>query len=445
MFMGETVAGRKGRRAGSHSAHERWWGTGALALALMVTVLGPVGLADAATSTQGVTARTIRIGVASINVQAVAQFTHGLNQGDFKGAYTALINYTNKHGGINGRKIVPTFVSVKPLQSSSADAACTQLTEDDKVFAVIGEFYTTAPQCYVDTHATPVVGGTMNNQILAEAKAPWFTMTPNDDTLEPVAVTAAARAGVFKHKSVAVLSESDVVPSVKAGVSAALKKAGVTPKVTASIQAGSDSEAVFQEVSGVIAPKMQAAGVNVLVALGGSVAAWADATGGGTYHPQLVGTNYPDTNAYTLGSAKANPAVAANAVTVWTKPLANQGKAVGWADPAMQRCAKIEKAAGVKFTSPVSATSSSDSSYTAVSQSCRVMALFTAIAGKAGRNLTNASFAKAGDTLGAMNVPGLGTAVYSAQNPSGSFPLYVYTWNEKLNRWDVSAKPFGVS
>ena len=258
--------------------------------------------ASAGGSTPGVSKTTIKIGVSQIDLSSVVQYTSGLTQGDFKGAFTALIANLNKKGGINGRKVVPTFVNPNPLQSSSAAAACTQLTEDDNVFAVIGQFYSTDPQCYVAQHATPVVGGTMTNAGLAAARAPWFTAAPNADVLEPAAVAAAAKAGVFKGKTVGVLSYSGANPGVFANVVATLRRSGVTPKVTATAQANAgDPAATFQQVSGVFVPKFQTAGVNVLVAIGEASTTWVDATGSGTYHPLLVGTNYPDMTAAIAG------------------------------------------------------------------------------------------------------------------------------------------------
>ncbi len=419
----------------------------AVAVALLSVVLFGTASdapASAGVSTPGVTKTTIKVGVSQIDLSSVVQYTSGLTQGDFQGAFTALIANLNKNGGIDGRKIVPTFVNPNPLQSSSAAAACTQLTEDDNVFAVIGQFYSTDPQCYVAQHATPVVGGTMTNAGLAAAKAPWFTAAPNADVLEPAAVAAAAKAGVFKGKTVGVLSSSDANPGVFADVVATLRRSGVTPKVTATAQANpGDPEATFQQVSGVFVPKFQSDGVNVLVAIGEASTTWVDATGDGSYHPLLVGTNYPDMTAAIAGGAKANAAVVANAVSIYTKPLVNADKAVGWADPSLQRCVKIDQAAGVKFSNPVTVTNAKDDSYAAVSVSCQVMALFTAILAKAGKNLTDASFAAAGNSLGAVEVPGMGTAVYSKSQPAGAFPLYLYRWNVAKQQWVVSSKSYG--
>jgi hypothetical protein len=71
------------------------------------------------------------------------------------------------------------------------------------------------------------------------------------------------------------------------------------------------------------------------------------------------------------------------------------------------------------------------------------MALFTAILIKAGKNLTDASFSAAANTLGRVEIPGLGTAVYDKAQPAGSFPLYLYRWNVSKQKWSVSPKSYG--
>ena len=417
------------------------------ALAAPAAIWAAVGTASpaGAAGTPGVTRSAIRIGVTSIDLSSVTDLTHGLDQGDFQATYSALIDEVNEQGGIDGRKLVPTFVTINPLESSSSSAACTQLTEDDKVFAVIGEFYTDGPECFVADHATPVVGGTMTDAELARAKAPWVTATPNRDVVVPAAVAAAARAGVLKGKKVGLLIPSGLDPGVVAQVTKVLHQHGVTPKFTATTENdASDIEAILQQISGVLVPKLQAAGVEVVIAVGVASTLWVDATGSGTYHPQLVGTDYSDTTAAISGKSATTTSVAAHAVTMYTRPLAAGAKAIGWADPSLQRCARIDRAASVKFSNPVTTPpTSNDDSYIAVAQSCQVMTLFQAVLAKAGKNLTDTTFANAADTLGSVEVPGLGTTTYDKADPAGSFPLYLYRWDQAKKEWAVSARSYG--
>src|SRR5438128_1869825 len=54
-----------------------------------------------------------------------------------------------------------------------------------------------APLCYVERHATPVVNGTITEEGLARAKAPWFSLEPGDQA-SSLAIDGFAADGAFK-------------------------------------------------------------------------------------------------------------------------------------------------------------------------------------------------------------------------------------------------------
>ncbi len=126
-----------------------------------VSVVCGAGPAAAATApAQAVTATTIRVGIPYVDLAAVRQFGITLDQGSFPDAYNAIIANLNAHGGINGRQLVPYLVAVNPVGTGPAITACTQLSEDDKVFVAI------APQqsdCYLQQHHVPTISGTFQN------------------------------------------------------------------------------------------------------------------------------------------------------------------------------------------------------------------------------------------------------------------------------------------
>ncbi len=418
-----------------------------LSAGLVVTgFLAPAGSATAASSaTPGVTSSTITIGVTYVDLASVAQFIHGLNQGDFQAVYQSLIKNINAHGGINGRTLKAVYEPINPIGTTSPASACTQLTEDDHVFAVMGFFQDTDPACYVTMHATPVIGGPMTTQLLAAAKAPWFSTQPIENQLEPDVIAAAAASGVFKNKKVAVFSQSDAPPGLVSSVVAALKKHGVTPVATAQIDANtSDTEATIQQISDVVTQKFESAGANLVVAVGNTGESWPNATASGTYHPELVAGSDTALLGYTATASATSPALT-NAITGFTEPLSNGNKAVGWADPALQKCAHVAVAAGQKVPSPVDNTVNANQQYTSVVTACQDLALFTAIARHAGKSLTVQTFAKAGNTLGAVEIPGIGSGVFSKAAPAGSFPLYLYKWNSSTGQLVPSAKPIGTT
>ncbi len=417
-----------------------------LSVGLVVAgALAPVGAAAASSSSPGVTGNTITIGVTYVDLASVAQFIHGMDQGNYRAVYQALINNINAHGGIDGRKIEADYEPIDPIGTTSSSTACSQLTEDDNVFAVMGFFQDNDPACYVTLHDTPEIGGTMTTQLLTAAKAPWFSPTPIDNQLEPQTVAAAAASGILKGKKVAVFSQSDAPPGLVASVITALKKHGVTPVATAEVDAETnDTEASIQQIADVVTQKFESAGANVVVAVGNAGDSWPNATNSGTYHPELVAPYEPALTTFT-GTASANAPAIANAVTGATEPLSVGSKAVGWSDPAMQRCVHVVEAAGQKVPSPVNNSSAPTQQYVSVVQACQNLALFTAIAQRAGKTLNTQTFAHAGDDLGTLHIPALGNGVFSKSAPAGAFPLYLYRWNAAQDQLVPGAKPVGIT
>jgi Periplasmic binding protein len=407
-----------------------------------IPVASPAGAAGDVT---GVTSTSIKIGIPYVDLASVAQFTHGLSQGNYQAVYQALINAINKGGGINGRKIQASYAAVNPIGTASSSAACTQLIEDDQVFAVLGFFQNNDPLCYTQLHSTPIIGGTMTTQLLANSKAAWFSTTPIDNVIEPAAINAFARAGAFKSKRVAVLSLSTAPAGLASSVVRALARNGVTPVATATVLANdSDPEASLQQIGGVVALKFRSAGANVVVPVGEAAQTWGTATASGSYHPQIVAPSYNSISTYTSGTG-VNPAVIAKAVSAYLIPLSNGSKAVGWSDPSMQRCVRTVRAAGQRVVPPTVTVRNGDDSYVSVVQACQNLALFTAIVRRAGKNLNDSTFQAAGNTLGLVHIPAVGSGIYSKRAPAGTFPLYVYNWVQSQNAWIAGPTPYSAT
>ena len=65
--------------------------------------------------TPGVTSSTIRVGIPYVDLSSLSSLGIKLTQGNFPDAYKAIIANLNAHGGINGRKIVPYLIAVRPV------------------------------------------------------------------------------------------------------------------------------------------------------------------------------------------------------------------------------------------------------------------------------------------------------------------------------------------
>jgi ABC-type branched-subunit amino acid transport system substrate-binding protein len=357
-----------------------------------------------------------------------------VDPGNYQVAYTALFNQINAKGGINGRKISPVFAAVDPLGTSGAATACTQLTEDDKVFAVLGFFQQVDTACYLDTHSTPIVGYSLTAQESAAAKAAWYNSQISDSDLIPKEMAIFKEEGAFTGKKVGVVATA-ADSSETSLVGPALKKLKVNVVQTA-VNSVPDTDTTAQTAEyQTIAQKFQSSGVNVVVAVGNAGNGWPASLQDdqSTYTPRLIATDYNDLDAYVANKAGVTQSIIKNVLTAGPTPPAT----VEWNDPAMKSCvATVKKAEpGASISNPITATASTPVTYTAPVTACQQVALFTDLAKAAGKNLNNQTFAKAGASLTHVTIPGGGgTFNFSGGHNDGNGPVFVYTWNPSTSK-----------
>jgi len=361
---------------------------------------------------QGVTSSAIRIGISVINFAALQAVGVNLNDGNYQDAVSALTANMNAHGGVDGRKVVPYFVEMNPASASSISSSCSELTEDDKAFVVLFPVY---PDCFQQTYDTPVIGGVLPGPLPASAAAD-FSLTPPDAAYDPVQLAAFDKRGAFKGKKVGLFYGADDTSEAKV-VQSDLKKLHVDVVVSAEDGVtATDTVAVDQEAQ-TIALRFQDAGVNEVVGVGGTGAVtWPRALqdNQSTYKPPWIATNVTALASYVASAKGGNPYLD-NVMAASPVPSASQV----WTDPAVQKCAAIVRkaypsdaiAAPANPNSPQAASSGSDTTYAAVEAACQDLAIFAKIADAAGKNLTVASFTKAGYQIRNVTLPGSGGPV----------------------------------
>ena len=91
------------------------------------------------------------------------------------------------------------MVGINPTSPTAPEAACTKLTQDEKVFVAVGFFLADNVLCYVNTNPTATIGGAIPPARLAQAKAPWYS-TDAGENLEINVVKALAKAGKLDGK-----------------------------------------------------------------------------------------------------------------------------------------------------------------------------------------------------------------------------------------------------
>jgi ABC-type branched-subunit amino acid transport system substrate-binding protein len=399
---------------------------------VMVGLLRTESVSAAAASShsaQGVTPTTIKVGITYPDVAAVKNLVN-VDPGNYQEAYQALINQINAHGGINGRKIVPVFAAVNPLGTAPAATACTELTEDDRVFAVMGFFQTPDPACYVQTHDTALVGASLAGAQASQAEAPWFNSELSDSDLIPKEMSVFKEEGAFVGKKVAVVGEAADQTDVNL-VLPALHKLGVAVVASAINDVPtteSDTAASSSEYTD-IAQKFESSGANVVVAVGSASEGWPAALQGmqSTYLPRLVATNETDLSALATNTGYS-AAVLKGALTAANLPPAS----VWWNDPEMKRCMATIRAAepGATIADPVTGTTSTPHTWRAPLTACQEVALFEDIVKAAGRTLNNDTFDRGGESLTHVTIPGGGgTYDFGPSHHDGDGPVFVYEWS----------------
>jgi ABC-type branched-subunit amino acid transport system substrate-binding protein len=396
-----------------------------------------VAAASSSQSAQGVTPTAIKVGITYPDVAAVRSIVN-INPGNYQAAYQALIDTINAQGGINGRKIVPVFAAINPLGTAPAATACTELTEDDKVFAVMGFFQTPDPACYVQTHGTALIGASLTGAQAARAQAPWFNFQLSDSDLIPKEMSVFKQEGVFLGKKVAVMGEESDQTDVNL-VLLALQELGVHVVASAINDVPTTDTAASTSQYNLIAEKFKSSGADVVVAVGSASEGWPAAlqSSQSTYLPRLVATNETDFSAYAT-NAGYSPAVLKNAVTAANLPPAS----VWWNDPAMKRCIATIKAAEPSATiyNPVTGTASTPHTWRAPLTACQQMALFEDIVKAAGRTLDYGTFDRGGESLTHVTIPGGGgTYDFGPGHHDGDGPVFVYEWSSSSHNLELKA------
>ena len=155
------------------------WKIGFAALVVLALAVGAAGSATAADAKlkdlgHGVSAKDIKVGIAIIDYDSIADFVD-FARGDQEKTAQVFVDYINKNGGVGGRKIVPYFKKYEPIPGRTPDplALCTSWTEDDGVFAVLGVFIDFTGQgmlCLTKEHNTIHIGH--------ELEQPWIDESP---------------------------------------------------------------------------------------------------------------------------------------------------------------------------------------------------------------------------------------------------------------------------
>jgi ABC-type branched-subunit amino acid transport system substrate-binding protein len=383
---------------------------GVITLLLAALTFGATSRASSSTTTQGVTKDSIKVGIALLDFSAIKDFVD-YNFGDTQAVAQTFVDYINKNGGVDGRKIIPVYKKYPPIPGGKPDplSLCTAWAEDDKVFAVLGVFIDFTGQgqlCLAKEHKVVHIGH--------ELDQPWIDAAPGGLLLTPDAtkqgvseelVNVLGSTGRLKGKTVAVMGDKNNAESVNKITVPALKKTKAKLGSTAILTiTGTDTTAAQAQLDSFV-EKWKSEGVNMVLLSGNDASSkqFAETIKASMPKVQLV-TDSDTTLAQAQDEQKAgkkpNPyeGLISGTGLTQTERWANKG-------PLLQQCVDIyEKASGTTVPGPDERKTDSNgkSVYTdqAVTDFCGELFMFRYIAKKVGPNLTTANWQKTVDKLG---------------------------------------------
>ncbi len=222
----------------------------------------------------GVSAKSIKLGIALVDFDCIKQFTDSIrtNQNQI---YQVFIDNVNQHGGINGRTIDPVFQSFCPIGSAGALSVCTSLTEDKKVFAVIGnlvDFSGDAQACVAKQHKRVLMTFQLDKSIIDKSPQGLIvTPAPNPERIDKVLIRLLVKQHLLDNKTVAVLGETTSAASVNSTIVPALKATGAKMGSTAILSiSGTDTTNAQSQLDSFI-ERWKTEGVNALFITGEEV------------------------------------------------------------------------------------------------------------------------------------------------------------------------------
>jgi hypothetical protein len=178
----------------------------------------------------GVTPTEIKLGIALIDFNCVKDFVDSIRVDQDK-VYQAFVDDINAKGGINGRKVTSVYSTYCPIGNSGVLATCTKLTEDDKVFAITGNFFDSSGDgqvCVAKQHQRALVSFNLTQAIIDKAP-PGLIIYPGatNERTTRVILDLLRTQRTLTGKKVAALGATLEAGVVNGAVLPGLRKLGV--------------------------------------------------------------------------------------------------------------------------------------------------------------------------------------------------------------------------
>ncbi len=364
---------------------------------------------------RGVTATTIKIGVALVDFDCIKQFVNSIRV-DQQAVYQAYIDNINQHGGILGRKIVPVYHTFCPIGTTGTVTLCTQFAQDDKVFAVIGNFTDSSndgasQECLAKTQNTVLITYLTETQMGLSPPGMIVCPCTAPERSDKALLALIKTAGTLNGKKIAVLAASSSQKAVKTIITPGLKSLGVKMGTTAFLNVASSDTTAAQAQLASFLERWKTEGVNALWIAGENVAS--------QQFVEKVRQAMPDSTLLTDVSDSLSFAQQEQTAKVSPNPYDGMLIAGGYRPADYEKsanwtyCKDVYKAeTGKVAPGPFSVVPGPDGktldTYGSINDACQILSLFHDIGTKVGKYLNTANWVGTVSTYGPITNRGGG-------------------------------------
>jgi ABC-type branched-subunit amino acid transport system substrate-binding protein len=363
------------------------------------------------TAAGSATGEPIKVGISYLDFESLkAQGLAPNGWGDQELIAQTYLERINEDGGLGGRPVEAVYHPYSPLGTEAAEAACVAMTEDDDVEVVLGGFLGPAEPantCIVGQGETILVGGTMSEERLAEATAPWVTYQVMRTQQAQILLDLLANEDMIEGAKVAVVTGLQA-EDVRDSLGQALEDHDVDVVADLFNEAPSGDVVAEDQAWATLAEKIRAEDATTVLLAGSTAAGIRNIASQGLDVDVWV---LDQEELRSLGSTveleDARGAVTAAALT---------GQEL-WDDESVAECREVFEAAhpDIEVVGPNDLPEGEEAWWEGIVHQCRIISVFETVMEQLDGELSNASFAAAVDATGDFSAPG---QPYASLGPS---------------------------
>ncbi len=223
-------------------------------------------------SFRGVTADTIKIGVALLDFEQLADLGFiDRSFGDLELAYEAAIAEINENGGILGRQIEAEYDIYFPVGDAEGLETCVKFTEDDEVFAVLGvipALFPTVIECITGEHETIHIGHELTRELIDNAGGLLVTSDITADRLFEALLSLLVQTGDLEGRTIAIYGNQDGENRINDILVPAFEAAGFEIADVGIVDTSSADTASIAADTAVVAERFRSNGVDTVFGAG---------------------------------------------------------------------------------------------------------------------------------------------------------------------------------